>query len=392
MRERWKEEYMSRNDYGENISEIRRRSYFDISLLIAIVFLVGFGLLMVYSTSSYDAMNKYGDSMYYLKNQAVACFLGFFAILVIIFFDYRLLMNFYWFIFAIGVFTVSLVKVPGVGMEINGARRWIRVAGQSIQPAEILKISMIIWLATVLSKNGRKLQEFKPYAIMWLIVAGSCGLVYYLTDNLSSAIIIGGIAFVMIFVAAPKNTTMWTVGIGIVAALVIGVALLSGTGFRSNRVKVWRNPEKYSKSGGFQVLQGLYAIGSGGFFGKGIGHSVQKLGFVPEPQNDMVFTIICEELGLFGAVAVIVMFIFVLHRMYIIALNAYDLFGSLCVIGVMTHIALQVVLNIAVVTNSIPNTGVTLPFLSYGGTSAVFIMAEIGLVLSVSRKIKVFRR
>ena len=150
--------------------------------------------------------------------------------------------------------------------------------------------------------------------------------------------------------------------------------------------------KKYSKSGGFQVLQGLYAIGSGGFFGKGIGHSVQKLGFVPEPQNDMVFTIICEELGLFGAVAVIVMFIFVLHRMYIIALNAYDLFGSLCVIGVMTHIALQVVLNIAVVTNSIPNTGVTLPFLSYGGTSAVFIMAEIGLVLSVSRKIKVFRR
>jgi len=290
------------------------------------------------------------------------------------------------------VFTVLLVRVPGVGMEINGARRWIRVAGQSIQPAEILKISMIIWLATVLSKNGRKLQELKFYAMMWVVVVVSCALVYLLTDNLSSAIIIGGIAFVMIFVAAPKNTTMWTVGIGIVAALLIGVALLSGTGFRSNRVKVWRNPEKYSKSGGFQVLQGLYAIGSGGFFGKGIGHSVQKLGFVPEPQNDMVFTIICEELGLFGAVAVIVMFVFVLHRMYIIALNAYDLFGSLCVIGVMTHIALQVVLNIAVVTNSIPNTGVTLPFLSYGGTSAVFIMAEIGLVLSVSRKIKVFRR
>ena len=392
MRKRWKEEKMSGNDYGENISEIRRRSYFDVSLLIAIVFLVGFGLLMVYSTSSYDAMNKYGDSMFYLKNQAKACIIGFALIGIFIALNYRVLMNLHWVILAGGIISVMLVRAPGIGMELNGARRWIRVGGTSIQPAEILKMAVIIWLATELSTKGRKLQEFKYYAIMWGIVVGACALVYKVTDNLSSAIIIGGIAFVMIFVAAPKNTTMWTLGIGALAFLIIAIALLSGTGFRSNRVKVWRNPEKYSKSGGFQVLQGLYAIGSGGFFGKGIGHSVQKLGFVPEPQNDMVFTIICEELGLFGAIAVIVMFVFVLHRMYIIALNAYDLFGSLVVVGVMTHIALQVVLNIAVVTNSIPNTGVTLPFLSYGGTSALFIMMEIGLVLSVSRRIKVFRR
>ena len=156
-------------------------------------------------------------------------------------------------------------------------------------------------------------------------------------------------------------------------------------GFRASRILVWLDPEKYASEGGFQVLQGLYAIGSGGLFGKGLGQSVQKLGFVPEAQNDMIFTIICEELGLFGGIAVLLLFAFLIWRFMVVANNADDLFGSLIVVGVMAHIAVQVILNVAVVTKTVPNTGITLPFISYGGTSVLFLLSEIGLVLSVAR-------
>ena len=158
--------------------------------------------------------------------------------------------------------------------------------------------------------------------------------------------------------------------------------------YQLNRINVWLDPEAYPDTGGYQVLQGLYAIGSGGLFGKGLGESIQKLGFVPEAQNDMIFSIICEELGLFGAIGIILIFMFMIYRFMLIASNAPDLFGSLLVVGVMAHVAIQVILNIAVVTNTIPNTGITLPFISYGGTSVLFLMMEMGMVLSVSNQIK----
>ena len=161
--------------------------------------------------------------------------------------------------------------------------------------------------------------------------------------------------------------------------------------YQLTRINVWLNPEAYPTTGGYQVLQGLYAIGSGGLFGKGLGESIQKLGFVPESQNDMIFAIICEELGLFGAVLVILLFVFMIYRFLLIAGNAPDLFGAMLVVGVMAHIAIQVILNIAVVTNTIPNTGITLPFISYGGTSVLFLMIEMGMVLSVSNQIKLER-
>ena len=202
-------------------------------------------------------------------------------------------------------------------------------------------------------------------------------------SNLSTAIIILGIGVILIFVASPKYAQFALMGIAGACFMGIFLALES---YRLERLAIWRNPEKYEK--GYQTLQGLYAIGSGGVFGVGIGNSVQKLGFVPEAQNDMIFSIICEELGLFGAICLILLFILLIWRMMVIANNARDLYGSLLVIGVMSHIAIQVILNIAVVTNSLPNTGVILPFISYGGTSIIFLMAEIGLVLSVSRGIR----
>ena len=227
--------------------------------------------------------------------------------------------------------------------------------------------------------------------------ADPCGDDPFHYEKHDSAIIIAGIAAVMLFVADPHYTRYIVIAVSAVclAALVVVViynAAKGGAsptgGFRGTRILAWLNPEAYSDNTGFQTLQALYAIGSGGLWGKGLGQSMQKLGFLPEAQNDMVFSIICEELGLFGAFCVILLFVMLLWRMMVIANNAPDLFGALLVVGVMGHFAIQVVLNIAVVTNSIPNTGITLPFISYGGTSILFLMSEVGLVLNVSKSIR----
>ena len=196
----------------------------------------------------------------------------------------------------------------------------------------------------------------------------------------------------MVFVASPDYKKFVLMGLAGVAAVALIVFMIvdagSVEGFRSERILAWLDPESYSQDKGFQTIQALYAIGSGGIWGKGLGQSMQKLSFLPEAQNDMIFSIICEELGLFGAICVILMFILLLWRMMIIANNAPDLFGAMLVVGVIGHIAIQAILNIAVVTNTIPNTGISLPFISYGGSSVMFLLIEIGLVLSVAKRIQ----
>ena len=229
--------------------------------------------------------------------------------------------------------------------------------------------------------------------ILGLPGAGLALAAYVLTDNLSTAMIILGITVGMVFVAHPDTRPFIIIGIVGIVLIVIGVLFLVATtkdsnSFRVMRVLVWLQPEKYSDEGGYQTLQALYAIGSGGFFGRGLGNSIQKLGSVPEAQNDMIFSIICEELGVFGGIFVLILFGYLLYRLFFIAQNAPDLFGSLIVTGIFIHIALQVILNIAVVLNLMPNTGVTLPFISYVGTSIVFLMSEMAIALSVARQIK----
>ena len=220
----------------------------------------------------------------------------------------------------------------------------------------------------------------------------SAAVVFLITDNLSTAIIVMGITCILILVVHPR--TKMLVGIlgiigviGITGARILGLILETSGSFRMRRILVWVNPEKYASEGGYQIMQALYAIGSGGFFGKGLGNSAQKM-IIPEVQNDMILSIICEELGVFGAIMVLVLFGLLLYRLLFIAQNAPDMFGSLMVSGIFIHIALQVIFNIAVVLNLMPNTGVTLPFVSYGGTSIVFRMSEMGLALSVARQIK----
>ena len=370
----------------------RSQRFYDYSLLFTIAFLIMFGLLMIYSASSYKAQLDYnGNAAYFMTRQGVIALGGFAFMILISRLDYRWYAKFYK--LAIAVSWFMMIAVSCVGRRVNGKRRWLGVGPLSFQPTELVKITIIVSVAVLLVKLGRDVDRPAGIARIAMVVLPLAAIVA--ANNLSSGIIIAGIGFVMLFVASRKK--LWYFLVMAAGGLVIAFAPQIGNGLRAihllkpyqlSRINVWKNPEAFASEGGYQVLQGLYAIGSGGLFGKGLGESIQKLGFVPEAQNDMIFSIICEELGLFGAVALILVFMFMIYRFMVIASNAPDLFGCLLVVGVMAHIAIQVILNIAVVTNTIPNTGITLPFISYGGTSIVFLEAEMGMVLSVSNQIK----
>ncbi len=368
--------------------------FFDYTLLFIVLFLLGFGLIMVYSTSSYEASisaNLKYDEAYYLKHQAFAAVMGFFAMIVVANIPYHFWERFATLGYFVSAILIVLVLTP-LGIEANGARRWLNL-GLSVQPAEIAKLCMILFLASFICKMGKGIRTGRGFWMVLMIPVPICVMVWKITNNMSSAIIIFGIALLMLFVASPdykRFVLMGAAGVAAVAALVFAIIQMehSDLGFRGGRILAWLNPEDYASGTGFQTLQALYAIGSGGIFGKGRGQSMQKLGFLPEAQNDMIFSIICEELGLFGGIAVILLFVLLIWRFMVIANNSSDLFGALLVVGVMGHIAIQVILNIAVVTNTIPNTGISLPFISYGGSSVMFLMVEIGLVLSVAKGIK----
>ena len=363
--------------------------FFDYSLLFIVLFLLGFGLIMIYSASSYEAYDSYGDAAYYMKKQLIANIIGLVFMMVIANIPYTFWERFATLGYVVSMILIFLVKTP-LGITSHGATRWIGIphTGFNLQPAEVAKLCMILFLASLVCKMGKSVRTMKGFFTMMAAPLPIAASVYLITDNLSSAIIIMGIAVLMVFVASPDYKKFIIMGGSVLAAVaVVQMGDKIGT-FRLARIQAWLNPESQAQDKGFQTLQALYAIGSGGIWGKGLGQSMQKLSFLPEAQNDMIFSIICEELGLFGAVAIILMFIMLLWRMMVIANNAPDLFGAMLVVGVMGHIAIQAILNIAVVTNSIPNTGISLPFISYGGSSALFLLSEIGLVLSVARRIQ----
>ena len=380
-----------------------KTKYFDYSLLVIILFLVCFGLVMVYSTSYYSGMKlpKNPDPAFYLKKQIKSTILGMAAFVFCIFFDYKYYYKLAPWIYAGAVFSILLILTP-LGVEINHARRWIDVGFSTIQPAEICKLAVIISISAYIVMTGKAIDKFRNLIVVAVLTLIPTGMILVITKNLSSAIIVFGIGFVIYFVATKRYwpfAVMAVLGVaGIVAFMLYihyyvdpvtaGVEIDSSTGFRMMRILAWRHPEEYATSKGYQTLQALYALGSGGFFGKGLGESIQKLGFIPEAQNDMIFSVVCEELGLFGGICLILLFGMMIWRFVIIALHSPDMFGFLLVVGVTAHIAIQVILNIAVVTNVIPNTGITLPFISYGGTSVMFLLAEMGIVLNVSRHIK----
>lgn len=369
-------------------------AYFDYSLLAILICLICFGLVMLYSTSSYSAMMKQnGDSLFYFKRQVLFCIVGLIGMWIVSRIDYHWYFERSKFFYFVSIFMMFLVKTP-LGKEVNGAKRWIKLPfGQQLQPAEIAKIAIILFIPALICTMGREIKTLEGIAKVLAWGAFSAAVVFIITENLSTAIIVMGITCIMIFVVHPKTRIFIIIAvgiilIGIVGARVLGMAMETSGNFRLRRILVWLNPEKYASEGGYQIMQALYAIGSGGFFGKGLGNSAQKM-IIPEVQNDMILSIICEELGVFGAIMVLILFGMLLYRLLFIAQNAPDLYGSLVVSGIFAHIALQVILNVMVVINCIPTTGITLPFISYGGTSVLFLMAEMGLALGVSSKIKI---
>ena len=348
----------------------------DGTLVVLVVLLTAAGLVLLYSTSTYNGRVKFHDPAYYLKKQLFATALGFLVLYVVANMDYHVIAG-----FAVPLYVISLllgIAVLLFGDEYNGSRRWLSLGPLSFQPAEFAKVAVIILLAWHICRYKKDMGKMGFMVKTMAMVLPVVGLVG--TNNLSTAVIILGIGVILIFVANPKYKQF--VGIGAAGIGFIAI-FLSLESYRLERLAVWRDPESYDK--GFQTIQGLYAIGSGGIFGKGLGNSMQKLGFVPEAQNDMIFSIICEETGLVGAILLMLVFGLLIWRLMVIATHALDLLGTMIAAGIMGHMAIQVILNIAVVTNTIPNTGITLPFVSYGGTSVLFLLGEMGLALSVSR-------
>lgn len=371
------------------------RNSTDYVLLTVVLFLVGFGLLMIYSVSSYEAGLKLNDSAYYLKKQAGSTIIGIFGLVLACIVPYRLIQKVDFLAYIVSVVLIMLLLTP-LGVTRNFATRWLNFGIITFQPAEVAKIGVIIYVASVIQKLesiGKGIvQSRKGFFIIFVPPTVLAGLIYIVSKNLSSAIIVLGIAVAMYFIAVPTYkpfVIVVSLGLGAVVGIVLYALNADVTSsFRLARVQAWLNPELYSTDRAFQTLQALYAIGSGGIWGKGLGQSMQKRGFLPEAQNDMIFSIICEELGLFGALTIMLLFVVLIWSCMVIANKTKDRFGALVVAGVMSHYAIQVILNIAVVTNTMPNTGITLPFISYGGTSTLFLLAEIGLVLNISKNCK----
>ena len=369
----------------------------DYSLIFTVIFLVCFGLLMVYSASYYTASRSQSSNFqatYYLVKQGIFALLGLVAMFVVAKIPYTFIVKKFGIaIYVLSIISSLLVILTPLGVEYNGRKRWLNLGIGTVQPADIIKLALIILLAYLISKMRTEIDKGKKILIAGVIVILPTFLV--VTNNLSSAIIIFLIALFMIMMASEKKKIFIFLFIGIVAGyfiflfwgdkigdVIVKTGLLKE--YQLDRIYAWIDPEADASDLGYQIVQGLYAIGSGGLFGKGLGNSTQKLGFVPEAQNDMIFSIVCEELGLFGAICLIALFVFLLYRIFKIAKEARGPIGYFMVVGIFIHIALQIIFNIAVVTNSMPNTGVSLPFISYGGTALFMIMVEMGFVLSVA--------
>lgn len=363
---------------SRELSKRRASSYVDYTLVLLLILLMGFGFLMLYSTSSYSSYMAYGHSFHYLIRQGSFAILGLAAMFALARMDYHKLCGLRWPIYILAWGGTLLLLV--FGRSANGSTRWLRLGPVSVQPSEIAKTAVIILTAGLISLHPRLVNQWKGLVLFSLAQLALAAPI--LKENMSTSIIVVGIVFFMLLIASRERRAFFYAGL---IGLGLGTAgVVFGGAYRLARIRVWLHPELDASDKGYQTMQALYAIGSGGLFGKGLGESMQKQ-FIPEAQNDMIFSVITEELGIFGAVILIILYLVLIWRLTMIAMYCKDLFGSFLVIGIAVHMGLQVLMNIAVVTNSMPNTGVTLPFVSYGGSALLMTMIEMGIALSVSK-------
>lgn len=366
----------------------RRNKGTDITLIFTIFFLIVFGIIMIYSSSYYSSFEKYGNHIEFLKKQSIWCIIGLLSMYLVSQIPYKIITKFWLIIYGSAI--VSLILVLFIGEEINGAKRWLDFKIIGFQPSELAKLATIIAMAVALTSTQKHIANFKVFLLNMIIVILPTILIGI--ENMSTAFVVFVIGAAMIFVSLPDIKTimkfMIIPGIICVVLLILFNNLSSAfvQDYQKGRWDTFINgPWSDPQGKGYQTIQSLYAVGSGGLFGKGLGYSMQKNGFIPEAHNDIIFSIVCEELGLFGAIALILLFILLVWRCMVIASKSKNVLGFLIVTGVMVQIAIQVIINIAVVTNSMPTTGMPLPFISYGGSSLLFLMIEMGLVLNVAR-------
>lgn len=361
----------------------------DSALIVVTLALVVFGLIMMASASFANAYYMFGDSFHYIKNQAIYAVMGLVAMFIISHINYRIFHKFAWLIFGVSyvLLVITLFMPP-----INDARRWIIIGGFTFQPSEIVKFAVIILFSHWISVHPERMREFKYGFLYPLLVLGAIAAIMLQQTHLSGTILICLVGCVLMFVG---GTRMKWFGLTAVTVVPLGVAFVfiaDKMEYAMKRITIWLDPFVDRTGDGHQIIQSWLAIGSGGLMGLGLGNSRQKHLYVPEPQNDFIFSIICEELGFIGAVFVILLFVLFVFRGFAIAMKARDKFGALIAIGVTAQIGLQAILNIAVVTGTVPNTGISLPFFSQGGTSLFVLLCEVGVLLSVSRYSSVVKR
>jgi len=359
----------------------RKREY-DFWLLFTVLLLLALGTIMVFSASSYNALNYMGNKYHYLIRQLLWVSIGIVSMLIFSRLDYRRIALSSPVLLIISTVLLILVRIPGIGSKVNGAWRWFNLGPMSFQPSEFTKIAMILFLSLSLSKNSHKLKRFFTGLLPYLIIVGITDALLYLEPHMSAIILITLVSIVILFCAGARIWHFILLG---VPALIGGWFLIISDEYRVQRILSFLDPFKYPQDSGYQIINSLYAIASGSVFGRGLGKSLQKYLYLPEPHNDFIFSVLAEELGFIGALTVIVLFMLFIWRGLKISMNAPDMLGSLIAAGITSLVALEVIINIAVVTSTIPATGMPLPFFSYGGTSMVFLLTSIGILLNISR-------
>ena len=356
---------------------------FDITFLSFVLILLTVGLVMLYSSSYAFSYNQYGNSYKFITRQALFAAVGVVVMLVVSRIDYHFWRKFAWVLYALSTVMLIVLLILPPMVEGKDVKRWIVIGPINFQPSEIAKFAIILLFSSLIAANHKQMKSFKFIAFLVALLGLQCVLVV-MEPHLSATVLIFAIGIVLLIVGGlPKRYILGGVGAGVglrVLAVVTGII-----GYGSDRIKYWLDPWADAMGKGFQTIQSLLAIGSGGILGRGIGQSRQKYLWLPEPHNDFIFAIVCEELGLVGALVIILLFCLLVWRGFTIAMRAQDKFGSLLALGLTFQVGLQAMLNIWVVTNTIPNTGISLPFFSYGGTSLLILLAEMGIVLSVSR-------
>ncbi len=367
----------------------------DFVLIIIIILLLSLGIVMVLSASAPSALSESGNSYTYVTRQGIFAILGLIAMYFISKIDYRIYKKFYKIIYVFSVGILLLVLIPGIGSSANGATRWINLGFTQFQPSELTKIGLIIFYAGYLSDHKDELRDFKKGFLKPLIfVAIPVAIAYFIQNHLSVGLVMGLITVIMMLVAGCRLIHFIITGlvVGGFGSGILGLYMASkgasagAENFRIDRILSFMNPWEDPQGTGYQAIQSLYAIGSGGLFGAGLGESKQKYLYIPEPQNDFIFSILAEELGFIGCTIVIILFALFVWRGILIAMKAPDMFSSLLATGITALVLIQVVINIGVVTSSIPNTGMPLPFFSAGGTALIILLSMCGILLNISKK------